>query len=59
MRKTSTVVATCWSLESVIGTGCPSPTTVSPSGAMMRDRWVKVPAPAHQRFIRQMRGQTG
>jgi len=57
--KTSTVVATCWSFESRIGTGWPSPTTVTPSGATMRDFWVNAPSPAHQRFIRQMRGQTG
>jgi len=57
--KTSTVVATCWSFVRRIGTGWPSPTTVTPSGAMMRDFWVNSPAPAHQRFIRQMRGQTG
>jgi hypothetical protein len=57
--KTSTVVATCWSFDSVIGTGCPSATTVMPSGAIRRDFCVKVPSPAHQRFIRQMRGQTG
>jgi hypothetical protein len=36
--KTSTVVAICWSFDSRIGTGCPSPTTVMPSGATMRER---------------------
>ena len=34
-------------------------TTVTPSGATIRDFWVNSPSPAHQRFIRQMRGQTG
>ncbi|HNX33157.1 MAG TPA: hypothetical protein PKM57_00915 [Kiritimatiellia bacterium] len=57
--KTSTVVAICWSFESLIGTGWPSPTTVTPSGATMRDFCVNSPSPAHQRFIKQMRGHTG
>jgi hypothetical protein len=57
--KTSTVVAICWSFESLMGTGCPSPTMVKPSGATMRERCVNSPSPMHQRFIRQMRGHTG
>jgi len=57
--KTSTVVATCWSFDSLIGTGWPSATTVTRSGAMMRERCVNSPSPMHQRFIRQMRGHTG